>query len=430
MEIRGTNTPGIMHRVVSCLFFCAMFAMPWINEIRATTFLLIILGIILLVRNYKFKKDTNNSPVLAGLFVAYYALQVIAYCIYPTDLHTRVALEQKAALIFVPILIYLISSENGRLWGIGIKGFVYGNIAATIYCLVCAIIKYTSGGNINVFFYHQYAAPLGLSAIYFSLYLLVALCYILTNAPIATKNTQWQLVIMRCICVLFFANLLLLSSKIMIAMGLLLLLAAISSTVKTRKLKIFAVAMLTGVCILVAVTKNPIRTRYTNISYDNYTHSISANNFKDFPFDGLSIRLVLWRLGSEIINEHSAWFTGIGGERYHEFLNVKLAQYKLYSGNPLLGDIGYKDYNMHSQYMENYIQYGVIGLGLLITIVSYTLWNAIIYRHVVLAYMILMFFISFFTESLLETQAGIILFTIIISGEWVQLRKKTAEIAR
>jgi hypothetical protein len=302
-------------------------------------------------------------------------------------------------------------------------GFIYGCTMAATYCFIHAIAKFILNGNTHVFFYHQYSAPIKLSAIYFSLFLLVALGYILLN-NFSDGMHSWRTLFMGSISLFLFLNLLLLSSKMMIAIGVLSLALLANKSIKTLRLKTFTLVVIIIAFIFIANTENPIRDRYTSVSWRSYSPLLTERNFKDFSFDGLSIRIVLWRLGAELMSERKSWLFGIGGTRYHELLNRKVVQYELYAGNGTSEDVGYQNYNMHNQYMESYLQFGILGEILLITSLLYVFWYAIYYKHTILVYTVIIYSIAFLTESLLETQAGIILFTIIISGEWIQLQRK------
>src|SRR6185437_4739329 len=96
----------------------------------------------------------------------------------------------------------------------------------------------------------------------------------------------------------------------------------------------------------------------------------------------------------------------------------------VYSGNINSDDTGYQNYNMHNQYMESYLQFGAAGVLLLIAILFCIIYYSIRFENMYMLYTALLFSIAFITESVLETQSGILLFTIIISGEWTRLQKK------
>ena len=108
----------------------------------------------------------------------------------------------------------------------------------------------------------------------------------------------------------------------------------------------------------------------------------------------------------------------MGGRRYHGPLNEKMKSYLLFEGNEVTKDTGYLNYDLHNQYAENLVQFGIPGVLLLLAILLTAMSGAVRWRDPFLKALVLVFFVSFMTESALETQSGILLFTIFIYGAW------------
>jgi O-antigen ligase len=423
MEVREKIPASAVTSLIKGLFFSAMFTLPWINLVHISTILFIAMGCVAVLFG---KKTTEYSwykkQLLFLFFAVYYSFEVITFCMHPHTISIHGDIERKASLIFIPVLLLLVM-EYENIWHIGIKGFIYGNTVAALYCFIVATFKYTTSKNISVYFYHHYANTIGLSAIYFSLDLIVVLGYIITLS-FQKAYTPGLAIALTSLGVFLFFNLLLLSSKTMIVTGVVLLAFLVYKSTKNIAGRVFTLATIAGLCLIFVITSNPVKERYANINLHNYASALDRNNFKDFPFDGLSLRLLLWHMGNELIAENKMWLFGAGGKQYHALLNDKITQYHLYTGNGTTMDTGYMDYDMHSQYMETYMQFGIIGIVLLLTIIVYLLFNGVYHQHIMLLFITLLFASAFLTESVLETQSGILLFTIIISGEWIQSHKK------
>jgi O-antigen ligase len=419
-KISGSALRGIVER----LFFCALFALPWINKFRVSTFLFLIIGAgLIFTGNIFINFSWYKKQFLFWVFFSYYLIQVLALFIYPHDSYVHADIERKVSLIVIPFLLNVLIAKYTNIWRIGIIGFIYGNTFAALCCLINAIINFFVSGNHAVFFYHQYASMTGLNAIYFSLYLLTALGYIVLNSG----SFQGQTFIKLIIFFLYF-NILLLSSKIMIIAGTLLLIASVLRSIRKALQKVAILSVLLCMCLMLASTGNPIRKRYTDINTYSYSSVLSINNFTNYSFDGLSIRLLLWRLGNNLVNEKKMQLFGAGGERYHQSLNIKLKEYHVYSGKANSTDVGYQNYNMHDQYMESYLQFGLTGVTLIVAMLLSLIYYSIRIESPVLLYIAILFSTAFVTESVLETQSGILLFTIITSGEWIQSQRKQAGI--
>ncbi len=417
MEVRGKVPAGTLHRIIYSMFFCALFALPWLNQVHVSTILFILTGVALVftgVFHLNYFGYRKQLPVI--VFGIYFLLQVIAFYRYPVDNSHEI--EEKAALIGMPLLLFVLAYKYEDIWNNGLNSFVLGCTAASLWCLVVAIVQYSHTHDAGVFFYHRYSSAIGLNAIYFSLYLLTSIGYIVLN------KTSFNPYFVKGVGIFLYINLLLLSSKIAIIMGSLLLLTLLFRAIKSKWQKMTLLVVAAGVYLVLTTTVNPIRKRFADVSIASYSSALTAPSFKDYPFDGLSLRLVLWRLGYELMNEKGLWLKGDGGVHYKEDLNAKMVNYQLYTGNKKNGDTGYLNYNMHNQYVESYMQYGIAGIMLILTVMGYVLYLAVRYSSAMLVYAVVLFVVFFLTESVLETQSGILLFTIIISGEWIQLQRK------
>lgn len=418
-----------LKKLVNSVVFLSLMALPWINSVRISTFLFIALGLIFIFTKDLFRVRYSQlfiQPFFL-VFLAYFTLQVVAFILYPEKMN-RSALEQKASLLFIPILLFVYIRQYGNSWKIAKFGFIAGNVLAAVACLIIAITSYLKSADINVFFYHQYSEVLGLSAIYFSLFLVIALIYISTYLQQFYLATAYvKLYLFAGIFVFLFINLILLSSKAVIFVGSLVVLASfLRKPFFTALQKTTVAAAFALVFAFLFFTENPISHRFREIKLNNYTAAINNHNFKDFAFDGLNLRLLLWRMGVEIGNEKQSWFTGNGGKHFHQLLNEKIAHYKLYTGVANTRDKGYLDYNLHNQYMESYVQYGLAGIVLILALLGVVFYFGFKFNNAFLVYFAVLFGLVFLTESVMERQAGILLLTIFISGEWIFTRQRQA----
>jgi len=413
-----------IERITEAVVFMALFALPWINKVHVATFLFMGLAVLLLSQRIR-KIDLSffYKQWIFILFLLYYILQVIVLCIFP-DHWNKSAISQKASLVVIPFLFYMVCVPDKGLWKTTIRGFVLGNVFAAICCAAYAVSRYFSTGNPRVFFYHTYAGFTGMNAIYFSLYILVSLIYLLKYPPeviVGGIRSKWAVPL---ITAFQLFNLLLLSSKMMIALGVIILLLTVRDRLKNAVQKTMALLLFILVGVSLAIVKNPVSRRFYDINFTNYGQVFHQDTFTDFHFDGLNLRLLLWRLGAELSQKNLAWLTGQGGEHYHDALNVKIKQSGMYAGDSVSHTTGYLNYNMHNQYMESYVQYGSVGLLILIIIIAGLIYFSFSQPTVLLRYFVLIFGVLFFSESVLETQSGILVFTIIISGEWIQLQQQ------
>ena len=133
----------------------------------------------------------------------------------------------------------------------------------------------------------------------------------------------------------------------------------------------------------------------------------------DTEFNGLTLRLVQFRFGLEILREQDAWLFGLGPINTKPALDAKYEEYNMYTGNQELGDVGYRKYNFHNQWMETTAAVGLFGTLLLITLFFLLMMRTNLLEGASSLVLILLLFT--FTESYLERQLGLVVFSMMIS---------------
>lgn len=352
-----------------------------------------------------------------GVLVLFYLLHVLSVFWSANDVAAWFVLEKKAALLVIPILIGLDSQIDFVGFRQCMLSLVLSCCFSIWFCLLLAFRNYFQTGEAGFFFYHAFGWPLDeLNAIYFSFFTFTGLVFshYLTRINYSLfANVRWQVF-------LFFTLLMglaLLSSRLFIVLTLLYLLrlafqnyAQVVS--KTMRGALLAVVMLFlgGVLFL-----SQIRDRFDQLLSSQF-EVLQQDQFAfDTPFNGLTIRLLLWRFGGEVMMEEKAFVLGTGVGDAQDLLDQTIVAHNLYHGNPDLGDTGYLGYNFHNQFVETWVQLGVVGLLLWLVVLSLgwrsSIWN---WNHPYLYFMLAVLAFSMI-ESLLERQHGIVFLALFIS---------------
>lgn len=410
------STKKIIFSRVSFSLACA--TLPFVDLLPLCTYFFIITACSLLF-TYKASffslKDYINPLTL--LFFSFYLYQVVAWLIQP-DAENAFSLEQKAALAIIPIIISVGTRLVPQLWSSAIAWYIGGCIMAGIASLINAFRLFLQDANPEHFFYHKYSSAINANAIYLSLHLLICMSllhfYSEKNVLKINSKLRWLLLFF------LYGSIILLSSRAAILSASILVLYMLISSLKLKKLRFARLAGLGIILlttVLIATTNNPVKNRFQEI-HVLPEEILKGKDFSNYPFNGLDLRLLLWRMGIEVLGEHDKWLTGMGGRTYHHSLNAKMRSYHLFEGDAVTQDTGYINMDMHNQYIDNLIQFGLAGLLLLVVIQSFVIYDAIRMKNINLLFFVLIFSLSFLTESLLETQAGILLFVVLIYGEW------------
>ena len=126
----------------------------------------------------------------------------------------------------------------------------------------------------------------------------------------------------------------------------------------------------------------------------------------DYRVNGLTLRLLLWQETFKTINTIPKFIFGLGVD---DASNNELKLNMIERG---LGK--YKRYSTHNQFVNIYMRAGIIGLGLLISMVVYIFYRAMIKKNKMLLVLAILFTFTMLTESVLQRVVGIYFFTTVI----------------
>ena len=158
-----------------------------------------------------------------------------------------------------------------------------------------------------------------------------------------------------------------------------------------------------------------IRDRFDQLLHSQF-EVLQQDQFEyDTPFNGLTIRLLLWRFAGEIMTEEKAYLAGVGVGDSQDLLDATIIEHNVYHGNPALGDQGYLGYNFHNQFVETWVQLGILGSisWLLLLGVGWRKWKWD-WNHPILYFNIAVLAFSMI-ESLLARQHGVVFFALFVS---------------
>ena len=352
----------------------------------------------------------NPYMICCSLF---FLLQIIPLAYTDNLSATWRHIEVKSALLFIPLCFFSSQYVNKARFQSLMKVYVFILVIVIIWCLGVSFIKYQyHQAPVYVFFYHELLSDLGHHAVQFSILVFAGLIFLLQQTTqeryVVNKGIHFSLL------AFLIGSMLLLSSKLVISFTLcsLAYYAAISLKKNVHTRWAIALVAIAGIAIssLILFTKNPISYRFNDIMHNNMVVMERKTFEPRFYFNGVSFRLLQWRFVKEIMQEHKAWVMGVTPAHAQPLLNQKYLSANMYAGQPGTPDHGYQDYNTHNQWLESFLQSGLIGLllfsGTCFSMVvmairqkSRTLWAIVL---LVLAYS--------FQEAVFETQYGLVIF--------------------
>lgn len=338
-------------------------------------------------RVFYFKK--RKTTILA--FTSYYLFSCIGV-FYSLNLNEALFdLEVKLSLLLVPLFLLtsgLLSKYN--VFGV-IKTFIAGVAFATVIQFILASINYQDTGNFDVFFYGLLSYFHHPS--YFSMYTNFAIASLLVLIFHYKNRPQFRhFALLGFLVVGVFQ----LSSRTgLLTLTVLLLYAfvyLIFPKMKWKKLlyALFA-TILVSLAILYPITKHSSKLRTVNVSSNKSSSGV---------------RLAMWKSAIPLVKEH--FIFGVGTGDVNRELQQTLAKDKIVRA---VRD----NLNAHNQFLQTQIALGFVGTILLLGGLFYPLWVSVKNGKLFYPLFLVILLINFLTESVLNTQAGVIYFALLNS---------------
>jgi O-antigen ligase len=172
--------------------------------------------------------------------------------------------------------------------------------------------------------------------------------------------------------------------------------------IQYRNRKIFA--YLGGVILFIIILFQVIPKQYNRFNQPlTFEYNLSKPDSEDFT--GITIRLAIWQHAIPLIKQQPFFGYGIGDtpkkqlEEYHKTGFVKGISQR---------------YNCHNQYLESILAAGIFASLILILILILYVIQGLKAQNPYLIMIVIYFFLSMLTESLLERHWGVTTFTVLL----------------
>ncbi|MEW7289513.1 O-antigen ligase family protein [Aquimarina sp. 2304DJ70-9] len=383
--------------------YAAFFLLPLGINLSTPFFIIsIILGIVNIVRSNK-KQVLDNKALL--LFPIYFMVMLISLT-YTDNISDGINLIQRSLSLFFFPLIFLYVKEDAAavkklfeflLLGLLISFFINFFIALynCIQIIKDAIIFESSLETISLIlsaFSHGWNYFIGaefstlVNPNYVSLYILLVLSYYLKKKLQSRKQVL-------VVIILFLYLFLLASIAAYLILAIMCLLLIFSISDKSKKYTM-AIVFLLGIIVFL---KNP---RVFDF-YSNVTKLEASPKIDNTAVE--KSRLLTWHASIKLIQEAPLFGYGIGDT--NEVLMEKYKQLNYFHNYN-------NQYNAHNQFLQTFLQTGIVGFGVLINIFILLAIRMNRSKNEFSVFLIL--FISLFFESMLVRFNGIVFLSIII----------------
>ena len=370
---------------------------------------IILLFIITLLRNNFVAsiKVAWTESFFRSCFLFFFVF--VAGIFYATDFHNGInSAEKRLALLIIPFIFCSRQFEKALRWSKVMFVFSFIFLAIALYCFLIALFHFLNSGETDFFFYHPLVKPISQNAIYVSIIAFIVTLFLFEEKKFVHSKIAFGYYPIVIFMIIF---LVLLSSKLVLTL-LFFYTIFKSFYLKSGRIKwyVYLSIIAVGLAFIIG-TNNPVKARFKDIlRFD--TQKFHSKDLSAAYFNGIEFRLFQWKMTYEILNDERAWVIGVSTADAQPLLDKKFKEYHLYQGDLSKGDRGYLGYNVHNQFVQCLLQSGLIGL-IAFLFVCYNLLRLSIRKNITELRMIILLLISFcFTESVLQSQRGLVSFTL------------------
>ncbi|MBS1764567.1 MAG: O-antigen ligase family protein [Bacteroidetes bacterium] len=368
--------------------------------------------ILVILKNFKACRFNFQLLYLPIIFFALYFIGLF----YSSEIKNAFSdLGTKSTFLILPLLFSsgILPTDKFRFFRLS---FIAGCLLVCLYNLTLSGIDYSKSGNANVFYYTSFSRIMHVQ--YMTIYLNLAVLFLINEMFDNGKNNRPVQILTVILIAFFFLNISLLDSRLATVVSY------ITSTLFTfLKIKtsgsILRFSIYAFLCILIIISVDYFSMR-TNRFEQVSDLLANETNFYDFSkpeYSSTALRIPLWINAYQVIEDNP--FMGVGTG------DVRIALDSIYKKNGFKFAME-KKLNPHNQYLQTGVALGIVGITSLFAMLLIPIYYSIRYRHFLFLSLLIIFIFNMLTESILERQAGILIFSLLYSMFSVELNNSMA----
>jgi len=372
--------------------------------------LIVILFFISSLINFRFNKSLKHLWLIIGFYL-------IGLCsvFYTNNLpETLFNAEIKLSILILPLAFFFSDLNYKNIFTPVLKAFIEGSLVAVIINFIHSTIVYYYEKDSASFFYGDSSYFAHVS--YYSYYLafsISALYYLLFNP---NRKYYFKPVLIIWLILIFSFSVIIGSSKAgLISLFFVHLISASYWVIKHKKYKqgLITIGFFTLSMFLVFNYSSSIRSRFTEMT----TTLTNSKDLNDKNLSSTGMRLVAWEQAISLIKSKPMLGYGVGDVA--EQLAIK------YKENQYFG-LAKRHLNAHNQFLQITVGSGIFALLYFIFLLFFPFFVPR-KAYFLYALFVTITIINFATESMLETQSGVIFFSFMISLFFTQFKKEEKE---
>ena len=416
MKLMLFRTKSIYLEWLICLCYVGLLFPTKISNI--TLILLCVFS--LFCFNLKQFKETWGTGLFLRIIFVYFIIHVIGL-LYTEDLKAGLfILEKKIGLLLLPLLLL---PALGGLYPVNLKTLLIKlgiiTLLSSLVVLLIALFRSIALKDTQAFFFENFSP---IHYVYYAIYFAIGSLIFLDATFYYFQKKKYGLLIWFILAAYSTGMLIIISSKmgiIAFVMG-----AAFLIYFRTPNKKYFfsaSVILITSLSLFISI-HDTTRQRFLDLgkNFEILKEDQIIYNAGE-EFTGFNLRVLFWKFSLSHLWEENEYLIGVGTGDAQHFIDEA---YTLHN----LSVYDYKGWDPHNQWVFMTIQFGVIGVLVLVLFYLNGFWIAFCKRDIRLVCFLLVTLCFSMTESILESNKGIVffaLFSVILFSPYSVHPKKT-----
>lgn len=408
MIIKAFNITNDRSIILKISLFVFIISLPFELIFTSISFFILVITILIVLR--KRKLDFNLNRYKLVLLIPFLFLQSIIFPqIVPDYSFSFSHIDTQLLMFFVPLAIILLDRKGVNKISMIKTTFVW---SISIFCIVAFITLFY---KLLINFEHRMDYNFIQTSMYHFHYPYDVL-YINIAYTILIFSKKFRKLHQVTIGVLFFVFTLLSGVRLGLFLFIFISIVYFFCNIKrvlSIKFFIFLFAIVTLGLVLIKTS------RYTNDKFFDSLDKIGFNTKKYVSDIGEDYHKMTLR--------QRLWSTAIEAHKRNDF---KLIGYGPNGSKPIIKSIylkrGFKDksyLNSHNQYLTTLVDGGYVGLAMLVLIFIFSIIISIKNKSLENVLIVILIMASFLTESMLERQKGVVIFSLFLSISLIQQKK-------
>ncbi len=402
MKKLNSNIKKNIDKVHYYSFLLMIFMLPIYRQL--IPLLIGINTVLCFVKFLYFPKTKWTRPWFVFLFVLPYLFIIPGIFFSENTFESNFDLGVKIPLLIFPILFSfsLLDLTNTKRFRETIYFFIFGCFIASLICLVHSVYMFVQTDywyyvfyyvNLSILYHPSYFAMFLNFAI--ALLLFVIIC---KRKSVSLRERKWAILLI----IYFLTFIIFLNSKAgIISTGITLLLYVLY-IIFSRKRAVLGITILAGIISIISMLIILIPSSTSRFT-EAFTAIKNLKHTDKSTIDGTSERLFIWKYAYELTLENP--LIGLGNGDAKDKLIAVYKQQGLQNA--------YKQrLNAHNQFLQNGLASGFPGIAVLLAALILPLFVSRSKNSLLYFSFILLIFINFQVESMLETQAGVVFYAI------------------